>query len=151
MNKYLKITLYIFGILLVMQFITIDKTVPQLEGRLDFMEIENPPKEIALLIKNACYDCHSYETQYPSYSNYAPISWIIGNDIQEGREHLNFSTWGEYQKEVKKDLLFNSYKQIGARQMPMYSYVMQHKEAKIQNAELKKFYTWFKQQSNKYQ
>ena len=150
MNKYLKIALYFFGILLVIQFITIDKTAPKLEGRLDFMEIEAPPKEIATLIKNACYDCHSYETKFPSYSSYAPISWVIGNHVQEGREHLNFSIWGSYQDEVRKDLLHNSYKQIGARQMPMYGYVMYHKEAKIQNAELEKFYTWFKQQLNKY-
>jgi len=150
MSKKLKILLYTLGILIAMQFIGIDKTVPQLEGRLDFIEIETPPKDIARLIKKACYDCHSYETVFPSYSNYAPISWVIGNHVQEGRKHLNFSTWGNYKEVVRKDLLLKSYKQIGARLMPPFGYVKFHKEAKIQNDQLEKFYVWFKKQSQKY-
>lgn len=129
------------------QFIGIDKSVPQLEGYLDFMEIESPPKEIENLIKIACYDCHSYQTKYPWYSNIAPISWCLGSDVRNGRAYLNFSTWGNYNKEVQKDILLKCYKQIGARQMPLANYLLLHKEAKLNNEQVKKFYTWFKKQS----
>ena len=139
-----KAALYTIIVLVLIQFIGIDKSAPDLEGRLDFMEIESPPKEILELIKTSCYDCHSYETKYPLYSNFAPISWSIGSHVSEGREHLNFSTWGNYKKEVQKDLLLKCYKQIGARQMPLASYLLLHKEAKIQNNQLEEFYTWFK-------
>lgn len=118
-----------------------------MEGYKDFMEIESPPKEIAALIKASCYDCHSYETKYPAYSNIAPISWSIGSHVGEGREHLNFSVWGNYKQEVQKDLLLKCYKQIGARQMPLASYLLFHNEAKIENNQIEVLYKWFKKQS----
>lgn len=142
-----KVALYTIIVLVLIQFIGIDKSAPDLEGSLDFMEIESPPKEIKDLIKGSCYDCHSYETEYPAYSNFAPISWSIGSHISNGREHLNFSTWGNYQNEVQKDLLLKCYKQIGARQMPLASYLLLHNKAKVQNNQLEEFYTWFKTQS----
>jgi len=29
------------------------------------------------LAKRACFDCHSNETDWPWYSNIAPVSWLI--------------------------------------------------------------------------
>lgn len=43
------------------------------------------------LAVRACYDCHSNETQYPWYSNVAPLSWWLSNHVTEGRQLLNFS------------------------------------------------------------
>jgi len=147
MNKFLKILVYTFVVLVVIQFIGIDKSVPKMEGNLDFMEVELPPINIEKLIKTYCYDCHSYQTKYPSYSSIAPISWSIASHVSEGREHLNFSIWGNYENEVQKDILYKCYKQIGARQMPLASYLILHKEAKINNDQLEEFYTWFKNKS----
>ena len=44
------------------------------------------------LMTDACMDCHSYETQWPWYSNVAPISWLVQHDVNEGRGTLNLST-----------------------------------------------------------
>ena len=140
----------IVGVLIVMQFIGINKQVPTVEPAMDFMAVETPPSHLQELIKNACYDCHSYETKYPSYSNIAPISWVIGNHVKDGRKHLNFSIWDSYSDEIKRDILYKSYKQTGARLMPLYTYVIMHKEAKIPNKELKELYTWFKERSADY-
>lgn len=139
--------LLIVIILVVIQFVGIDRSVPTMEGHLDFMEVESPPENIANLIKTTCYDCHSYETEYPAYSKIAPLSWVMGSHVSNGREHLNFSIWGNYEEEVQKDILYKSYKQIGARQMPLASYLLFHNEAKIPNDQLEEFYTWFKNQS----
>lgn len=46
------------------------------------------------LAKRACFDCHSNEVVYPWYSNIAPASWLIQRDVEEAREKLNFSEWG---------------------------------------------------------
>lgn len=43
------------------------------------------------LAVRACFDCHSNETVWPWYSNIAPISWLTQNDVDEGRQRLNFS------------------------------------------------------------
>lgn len=50
------------------------------------------------LFFNACADCHSNETRYPWYSTIAPISWMIENDVQNGRARLNVSTWDRSQR-----------------------------------------------------
>lgn len=46
------------------------------------------------LAARACFDCHSNETVWPWYSKVAPISWLIANDVHEGRSKLNLSEWG---------------------------------------------------------
>jgi mono/diheme cytochrome c family protein len=48
----------------------------------------------------ACFDCHSNQTQWPWYSNIAPMSWLIQHDVEEGRQVLNFSEWGNRHAEV---------------------------------------------------
>ncbi len=45
------------------------------------------------LAVRACFDCHSNETHYPWYSRVAPISWWTQNQVEEGRDDLNFSEW----------------------------------------------------------
>ena len=40
------------------------------------------------LFDRACASCHSNKTKWPKYSNYAPISWLITHDVNEGREKL---------------------------------------------------------------
>jgi hypothetical protein len=142
-----KVGLYTLIVSILIQFIGIDKTVPKVEGHLDFIEIELPPKDVEAFIKTACYDCHSYETKYPSYSAIAPISWSIGSHVSNGREHLNFSIWGNYEEAVQKDLLYKCYQQIGARQMPLASYLLFHEEARVAHSKLEGFYNWFKTKS----
>ena len=38
------------------------------------------------LAVGACYDCHSNLTEWPWYSNVAPISWLTQKDVDEGRD-----------------------------------------------------------------
>ena len=49
--------------------------------------------ETRALAKQACFDCHSNETEWPAYSRVAPVSWLIQHDVSEGRAALNFSEW----------------------------------------------------------
>jgi hypothetical protein len=44
------------------------------------------------LMSGACMDCHSNETQRPWYSNVAPVSWPVQNDVDQGRREMNLST-----------------------------------------------------------
>jgi len=45
------------------------------------------------LFMQTCGDCHSHETEWPWYSQIAPVSWLIQRDVDEGREHFNVSLW----------------------------------------------------------
>jgi hypothetical protein len=43
------------------------------------------------LAVESCYSCHSNETEWPWYSNIAPMSWLTQRDVDAGREEFNFS------------------------------------------------------------
>lgn len=84
-------------------------------------------REIAV---RACYDCHSNETVWPWYSNIAPLSWLVQRDVEEGRQYLNFSTWGSGEQEVEEiaEVVWNG-------EMPMPIYLITHPEARLTDAE----------------
>ena len=89
-----KIGLFLLAALVVMQFFRIDKSAPEVVQGDDFIALMQPSEEVEALLKSACYDCHSNQTVYPWYANVAPVSWWLQHHVDEGREHLNFSVWG---------------------------------------------------------
>lgn len=129
MKKKILIALPIIFIL--MQFVRIDKTNPSYSLNNDFIEIEKPSKEIAEILKTSCYDCHSNQSTYPWYSNVAPVSWIVKNHINEGREHFNLSEWNQYSTEDKKDIMHECAEEVEEGNMPMKPYLLMHSEAKL--------------------
>ena len=40
------------------------------------------------LARRACFDCHSYQTEWPWYGHIAPVSWVMWYDITEGAPTL---------------------------------------------------------------
>jgi len=90
----------------------------------------NNPQTRKLFFK-ACGDCHSFETKWPWYSNIAPISWLISNHVEEGREHLNVSNWGHQKKNKGKDAA----EEIEQGDMPLAPYLFLHSEAKLSDSE----------------
>ena len=86
------------------------------------------------LAKRACFDCHSNETVYPWYSNVAPVSWLVQNDIDEGRGYLNFSEWEAGSKRAQRAAL-EVEEQVTSGKMPLPIYLLQHPEARLTDAE----------------
>lgn len=84
------------------------------------------------LAQRACFDCHSNETVWPWYSNVAPISWLVQHDTEDGRESLNFSTWGHGGEGDELDEISEV---IAEGEMPPAVYLMTHPEAKLTAAE----------------
>ncbi len=80
MKKILIILLVAFVII---QFFPIDKTNPPVNKGMDFLRIKDTPENVAKIISNSCYDCHSNETKYPLYSSIAPSSWFLKNHIND--------------------------------------------------------------------
>ena len=91
------------------------------------------------LAVRACYDCHSNETVWPWYSNIAPISWVVQNHTDEGREKINFSEWGTRRQET--DELAEA---VLEGEMPMSSYLPMHPDARLTAAEKQQLVDAFK-------
>lgn len=135
MNTFQKILYwFLIGIALI-QFIPVDRTNKPVDGKVNFINIFQTPKNVQVILKKACYDCHSNETVYPNYAFVAPISWSVKNHINEGREHLNLSEWGNYNQDLKKNMLKNSVQSLKNYSMPMGAYISKHSEANLTREE----------------
>ncbi|GAB0155584.1 heme-binding domain-containing protein [Chryseobacterium sp. Alg-005] len=119
----------------IIQFIPVDRVNKPLNHKINFTDSKKTPEKIKRLIKGACYDCHSDETIYPKYAYIAPVSWSVKSHINEGREHLNFSVWETYNKDLKTNMLTKSIQTIQNKTMPMPGYVVYHQEANLTEAE----------------
>jgi len=78
------------------------------------------------LVRGACYDCHSNETGWPWYSSVAPVSWLVANDVSEGREHLNFSTWDQPNHGIEEIV-----EMVESGEMPLWEYALMHPRARL--------------------
>ena len=117
------------------QFFPIDRTNQPVDTKVNFVDARKSPEKIRTLLKNACYDCHSNETIYPKYAFIAPVSWSVKSHVNEGREHLNFSAWQTYNKDLKENMLTKSIQTIQNKTMPMPGYIVYHQEANLSEAE----------------
>ena len=54
------------------------------------------PDSVLHILKVACYDCHSNNTNYPWYSSLQPFALFINKHITEGKKELNFDEFGNF-------------------------------------------------------
>ena len=99
-----KVVLVIVVIIGLMQFIR-----PQKNDSADFSKdiatVVDVPENVQQILKTSCNDCHSNQTKYPWYSEIAPISWFLAQHVNEGKEHLNFSEWANYNANQKNHIV----------------------------------------------
>ena len=141
-----KVKSILIGVLVVfaiMQLFQIDKTNPPARQDEDFITITQPPQKIETILRTACYDCHSHETAYPWYTSVAPISWWIRRHINEGREHLDFSIWAQYDADKKDHKLEECVEEVKEGEMPFNSYTWIHSEAKLSADQRRELADWF--------
>ncbi len=139
-----KLALGFIALFVIIQFFRIDKTNPVVVQQNDFISVTNPPDDIKQILKTSCYDCHSYESTYPWYTNVAPISWWVKQHINEGREELNFSEWGTFSEKRKKHKLEEVYEEVDEEEMPLKSYLIVHHDAKLTVEQKNDLVAWFK-------
>ncbi|RIW14124.1 cytochrome C [Algoriphagus lacus] len=99
-------------------------------------------EEISGILKTSCYDCHSNETQYPWYSNVAPVSWLVSKDVREAREELNFSTWQDYDMMEQLEKLDDIAIEVKEGEMPLGIYTVIHSSAKLDDAQRQLIVEW---------
>ena len=131
-------------VVIIIQFFRIDKSNPEINKADDFIEIIKPPQEIATILQNTCYECHSNESKYPWYSNLAPVSWWVKHHIDEAREELNFSKWSTYTPKKKDHKLEELAEEVEEGEMPLTEYTWTHAEAKLTEEQRKQLVDWFK-------
>ncbi|MEP1151810.1 MAG: heme-binding domain-containing protein [Balneola sp.] len=138
-----KILLGLAVIFIILQFFRIDKSVPETDPSKDFLTLHSPPTQVKAVIEDTCYDCHSYKTNYPWYSNIAPVSWWLQDHIDHGREELNFSTWADYSTNRADHKLEEAAEMVLSEEMPLPSYTYSHWDANLTDDQKNELAMWF--------
>lgn len=124
--------LILFGalvvILIAIQLVPVDRSNPPVVADFD------GPSQVRAVIRTSCYDCHSHETTWPWYSRVAPMSWLVAHDIEEGRDHLNFSLWGSYDQKRRAKLAEEMWEEVEEGAMPLRMYLLAHPGARLDEA-----------------
>ncbi len=73
---------------------------------------------IAPIVNRSCRDCHSNGTEWPWYSQVAPVSWLMTYGVAKGRRAVNFSEWAAYPPDAQRMMLAASCDDVTAGKMP---------------------------------
>ena len=111
------------GLLLLMQLVPYGRDHNNPSGRK--IAWDSPRTEE--LMRGACMDCHSNETEWPWYSNVAPISWLVEHDVKDGRSALNLSTGQADLEEMISS--------IEEGEMPPWQYKPAHPKSRLSDQE----------------
>jgi hypothetical protein len=93
---------------------------------------------VAGVLRRACANCHSYETQWPWYSQISPVSWIMARHVRNGRAKLNFSEWTGASASQLEEIC----DPVDKNQMPPSDYALMHPEARLSKADREILDAW---------
>ena len=144
-KKKKKIIIYLIAIKLLfvaIQFLPANKPKIIVNNPNDLIKTTAAPKNIALILKTTCYDCHSNETTMPWYANFAPINWFIYKHVNDGRKELNFSNWNTLNKVEKVEKLDDILTMVSGEEMPLKKYTLLHPKAKLSKEDREAIINW---------
>lgn len=142
MSRVKKILLAILIVLVVIQFIQPARNKGGQVLATDMAAIYKMPDTVQAVLKAACYDCHSNNTNYPWYTYVQPVGWMLTNHIRNGKEELNFSEFGSYTARRQRSKLKAIANQVKDGDMPLYSYTIMHKDARLNKAQKQLIIDW---------
>lgn len=100
------------------------------------------PKNVQVILKSSCYDCHSNNTRYPWYSKIQPAGWWMASHIKKGKEELNLSEFGSYSNRRQQSKLKSIINSIEDGTMPISSYTFIHRNAILSDEDKRNLKNW---------
>lgn len=125
------------ALLVIAQLVPVERSNPPATAPLAL-----PQGEVGEILAAACLDCHSHETRWPWYARVAPSKFLVARHVSQGREELNFSTWGDQplSRQVRK--LEEVVEEVESGHMPERSYTWLHPEARLADAQREALSSW---------
>ena len=108
----------------------------------DIHEVHAVPAPVSDVLKRHCYDCHSNNTSYPWYTNVQPVGLWMAWHVREGKEHVNFSEFAANKPKRAAHMMEETYEMVEAREMPLPSYTIIHRDAKLSDEQIKLVADW---------
>ena len=139
-----RLALVLLLLVLVIQVVRPERTNPVIDGSRTIEARTRMSPEVSAIIERSCQNCHTYKTVWPWYSQVAPMSWLVANDVKEAREHLSLSDWANYDKKKALSKLDQICEEVSEGKMPPTSYTMLHPEAKLTEEDKRILCDWVK-------
>jgi len=124
------------------QFIRPARTNPSVDESKTMFATGKVPADVRGILERSCADCHSHATVWPWYSNVAPVSWLVAEDVVDARKEMNFSVWGDYTPKRAEHKLEELCEQVEQREMPLKKYTFLHPNAKLTDADRRRLCEW---------
>ena len=142
MKTFKIIGFLVVAVFVAIQFIRSPKNAdsqPPLHGIAQAFDV---PDSVQTILRRSCYDCHSNNTVYPWYAYVEPIGWWLNSHIQNGKRHVDYDEYGTYLP-VRQFVRFrNIIEQIQNDEMPLPSYLLIHRYARMTPAEKSLIIRW---------
>lgn len=142
----------IFGIVILIlaaiQVFSPKRNRSSLENKANITIHYQTSETVKYILKNACYDCHSNNTEYPWYSNIQPFAWFLNNHIKKGKKELNFDEFYNYPLKKQDEKLEELAEVIRKGEMPLKPYPLLHKAARLTEFQKQQLIDWSREIQN---
>jgi len=101
-------------------------------------------ESVQYILKNACYDCHSNNTEYPWYSKVQPITWFLADHVLKGKKKLNFDEFYTYPLKKQDHKLEELIEVVRDNEMPLKPYPVMHTDARLTEIQKQQLIDWAK-------
>ena len=142
MKKKTKVVIGVLIVLILAQFIRPNRNTGNVFGRNDISHEVQLPDSVLKILKKSCFDCHSNRTAYPWYAEINPVSWWLNHHVNEGKQELNFSEFVTYEDSTKLKKLEEIAEEVKEHKMPLDSYLLIHKDAKLTSQQISTLISW---------
>ena len=101
-------------------------------------------EQVNQILVSACNYCHTNNTRYPWYADIPPIAWILSEHVEDGKKHLNLSTFTKMHIAVQNHKLEETAEMVKEKEMPLasYTYLGLHADAKLSDAQREILINW---------
>jgi hypothetical protein len=135
-----RVLLALVGVALVVQFVRPNRTNPPVNPSHSLLL--KAPADVRGILDRSCRDCHSNETRWPLYTEIAPMSWLVAGHVRDGRDRFNYSEWTRYDGDEQDKLLGGICTLPKRGRMPLPSYLLIHRSAKLSAADVSVLCAW---------
>lgn len=126
-----KIGIGILVVLVVIQFFRPEKNTAPVITENHIYNVYTTSNEVKTILDKACNDCHTNNTNYPWYASIQPVAWWLNDHIKDGKKHLNFSEYKNYNLRRQYHKMEEVIEEVKGGEMPLNSYTWIHGEAKL--------------------
>ncbi len=136
------------GIFLLIQVYRPERTNPPEDPTRTIYAQQHVSPEVKSILERSCKDCHSYRSEWPWYSYFAPGSWIVTADVKTARGLMNFSDWKfkDLRAVAKLDQMCE-FVQNGT--MPLPQFALMHPRARLTKQDIDAICDWVEKERDR--